>query len=89
MLPESITNITYKLPYLHWSDFWGSGRGKTWTFSLKMFGGMDILHKLFGVGPDAYLNAVVSIAVAVGYICHNFFCYQQVCSTPFVFMFMS
>lgn len=147
ILPESLAKLTSKLPYLTWSDNWGNGRGRTWAFSLQMFGDMDVLHKLFGVGPDGYapyaysfyqerltemwgdrtltnahnewMNALINygvfgaaayigifvttikscagklarqpmmtgiIACIVSYMCHNFFCYQQVCCTPFVFM---
>lgn len=146
-LPESVAAFTSKIPYLTWSDTWGNGRGKTWAFSFQMFGDMDFLHKLFGVGPDGYapyaytlyqdrlvemwgertltnahnewLNAVINygllgaaayigifvsairdfakeqlkqpvmvgfIACVVSYMCHNFFCYQQVCCTPFLFV---
>lgn len=28
------------------------------------------------------------IACVVSYMCHNFFCYQQVCCTPFIFLIM-
>ncbi|MCH5279890.1 MAG: O-antigen ligase family protein [Lachnospiraceae bacterium] len=149
LLPESLTQYTSKIPYLIWSDNWGNGRGRTWAFSLQMFGDMDIFHKLFGVGPDGYapyaynlyqdrlvemwgnrtltnahnewMNAVINygilgaaayigvflsaikefagkqqeqpvmvglIACIVSYMCHNFFCYQQVCCTPFIFLLM-
>lgn len=147
VLPENIAAVTSKIPYLTWSDSWGNGRGMTWAFSFQMFGDMDFLHKLFGVGPDGYapyaytlyqdrlaqmwgertltnahnewLNAVINygllgaaayigifvsairefareqlekpvmvgfIACVVSYMCHNFFCYQQVCCTPFLFL---
>lgn len=147
VLPENIAAFTSKVPYLTWSDSWGNGRGRTWAFSFQMFGDMDLLHKLFGVGPDGYapyaytlyqdrlvqmwgertltnahnewMNAVINygllgaaayigifvtsirdfakeqlkspvmvgfIACIVSYMCHNFFCYQQVCCTPFLFL---
>lgn len=147
ILPQKLAEITSKIPYLAWSDNWGNGRGRTWAFSLQMFGDMDVLHKLFGVGPDGYapyaysfyqdrlvqmwgdrtltnahnewMNAVINyglfgaaayigifvtsirnfakkqgeeplmaglIACVVSYMCHNFFCYQQVCCTPFLFL---
>lgn len=150
LLPESITRYTGKIPYLVWGDNWGNGRGRTWAFSLQMFADMDLLHKLFGVGPDGYapyaytlyqerlaqmwgertltnahnewMNAVINyglagaaayigifvtairsfaakqenqpvivgfIACIVSYMCHNFFCYQQVCCTPFLFMIVA
>lgn len=31
---------------------WGSRRGYTWTYGLKLFGEMDFVHKLIGSGPD-------------------------------------
>ncbi|HAF26859.1 MAG TPA: hypothetical protein DCG85_06045 [Lachnospiraceae bacterium] len=147
VLPESISNVTSKLPYLHWSEKWGTDRGWTWTFSAMMYGEMSLKNKLFGVGPDGYapyaysfyhdrlyemwgdrtltnahnewMNALISYGLvgAVAYIgifvsafgifvkktasrpelmgfaasiaaymFHNFFCYQQVCCTPFLFM---
>lgn len=149
ILPESLTRYTSKIPYMIWSDNWGNGRGRTWAFSLQMFGDMDIMHKFFGVGPDGYapyaynlyqerlvemwgnrtltnahnewMNAVINygilgaaayigifissvrsfakkqleqpvmvglIACIISYMCHNFFCYQQVCCTPFIFLLM-
>lgn len=147
VLPEGIEKVTSKIPYLTWSDNWGNGRGRTWSFTFQMFGDMDVIHKLFGVGPDGYapyaynfyrdelvqlwgdrtltnahnewVNAVISygllgaaayigifitsvknfakkqseqpvivgfIACIISYMCHNFFCYQQVCCTPFLFL---
>jgi hypothetical protein len=147
ILPEGIAQVTQHIPYLTWSDSWGNGRGRTWSFSLQMFRDMSILNKLFGVGPDGYapyayafyssrltemwgdrtltnahnewMNAVINygllgatayigifitsvknfakaqlerpemvgfIACIVSYMCHNFFCYQQVCCTPFLFL---
>ena len=149
LIPESVSPLIQKLPYLHWSEFWGSGRGKTWTFTVQMFMEMSPINKLLGVGPDAYglyaydnyarqltemwpdtlvmcahnewLNALINlgifgvifyagifiysiirnvklaktepakiivVAAIMTYICHNFFCYQQVCCTPFIFIIM-
>lgn len=147
VLPAGMAALTEKIPYLKWSESWGNNRGKTWEFTVQMFGDMSALNKLFGVGPDGYapyayafyqerlvemwgdrtlvnahnewLNALVSygivgtvayvgifitsikefakkqidkpmmvgfIACVVSYMCHNFFCYQQVCCTPFLFI---
>lgn len=54
VLPEKVVEMTSKIHYLHWSQYWGSGRGCTWEFSWKMFRNMDFAHKLFGVGPDMF-----------------------------------
>lgn len=150
MVPLSISHITYLVPYLVWGDNWGNGRGRTWAFSIQMYKDMDILHKLFGVGPDGYapyayslyqdrleqmwggriltnahnewLNSLINyglfgtlaymgifftsiknfaknqenlpvivgfIACIVSYMCHNFFCYQQICCTPFLFLIIA
>lgn len=150
LLPESITRYTSGIPYLIWGDDWGNGRGRTWAFSFQMYGDMDIVHKLFGVGPDGYapyaysfyqdrlvqmwgdrtltnahnewMNALINyglfgalayigifftsiknfakkqenlpiivgfIACIVSYMSHNFFCYQQVCCTPFMFLIIA
>lgn len=147
VLPEKLSSVTSKIPYLTWGDEWGNGRGRTWAFSLQMFLDMDIWHKIFGVGPDGYapyayslyqdqlvqmwgervltnahnewMNALINygllgatayigifvtavrnfakkqteqpfmvgmIACIISYMCHNFFCYQQVCCTPFLFL---
>lgn len=146
-LPPALANLADKVPYLKWSDKWGNGRGQTWAFSAKMYGDMDLFHKLFGVGPDGYapyaynlyqerlqemwgsrtltnahnewLNSLINYGLAgvviylgifvsafrrfimackdnpyivgfaaciVSYACHNLFCYQTVCCTPFIFI---
>lgn len=149
ILPAGLLAITEKIPYMTWSDYWGNGRGRTWTFSFQMYRDMDLGHKLFGVGPDGYapyayslyadrlvemwgerkltnahnewLNALINyglvgciaysgifvsacaqfaknwekqpvligiFACVVSYMCHNVFCYQTVCCTPFIFLLM-
>lgn len=135
--------------YFNWNDAWGNGRGRIWSFAVRVFAGESILHKLFGVGPDCfssylaafygdevyllwgdkmltnahnewlttlintgifgvlsyigifvtavrrYLRAwqqdyllVGAAASVVSYMAYNFFCYQQVCCTPFVFLLL-
>lgn len=47
-----------KLPFLSgkaaftFNESWGSSRGATWRAGAGCFGEQDLLHKLFGVGPD-------------------------------------
>lgn len=135
--------------YFNWNDAWGNGRGRIWSFALRVFARESLLHKLFGVGPDCFssyaaavhgeevrllwgdkiltnahnelLTSIVntgifgaaayigifisairrflkawqqdpvlaaSAASAVSYMAYNFFCYQQVCCTPFVFLML-
>lgn len=169
LLPQSVTEITSKIHYLHWSQYWGSGRGRTWEFSWNMFRDLNFGYKLFGVGPDMFafegytnygeelanlwpedivvcahnelLNMLINlgvlgvaaylgifgsviyyavkngrreislmndtgsasntkhehgiqglhimiIAAVFAYLLNNFFGYQQVCSTPFIFLIM-
>ena len=137
------------IPYFNWGSEWGNGRGRIWSFAVRVFGSESIGHKLFGVGPDcfssysmavhgeevrllwgekmltnahnewlttlintgifgavAYIGIFVSAvgrflrsrqqdyllvgaaASTVSYMAYNFFCYQQVCCTPFVFLMM-
>lgn len=135
--------------YFNWNDAWGNGRGRIWSFAVRVFAGESLLHKLFGVGPDCFgsytmavhgedvkllwgdkmltnahnewMTALVNVgilgavsyigifvtairsflkawrqdyllaaaaAAAVSYMAYNFFCYQQVCCTPFVFLML-
>lgn len=135
--------------YFNWNDAWGNGRGRIWSFAVKVFAGESLLHKLFGVGPDCFgsyamavhgedvrllwgdkvltnahnewMTALVNVGIlgavsylgifvtairnflkawrqdsllaaaaasAVSYMAYNFFCYQQVCCTPFVFLLL-
>lgn len=135
--------------YFNWSDAWGNGRGRIWSFVVKVFAQESLIHKLLGVGPDCFgsyaaavhgeevtllwgdkmltnahnewlttlvntgvLGAAAYIGIfatairrflkvwrqeyllagaaasAVSYMAYNFFCYQQVCCTPFVFMLL-
>lgn len=149
MLPKSISDRLADVSYLTWHKEWGNGRGRIWQFSVKIFAESDVVHKLFGVGPDcfhsyvaaryseeqalywgskqltnahnewmtslvnagimgtaAYLGIYVTAigrffrrsqnniwlagiaAACVSYMCYNFFCYQQVLCTPFIFLLM-
>ena len=133
--------------YFNWDDAWGNGRGRIWSFAVRVFAGESVLHKFFGVGPDCFSSYVEAVhseeayllwgdkiltnahnewlttllnmgifgalsyigifvtairrylrawqqdfllvgaaAAAVSYMAYNFFCYQQVCCTPFVFL---
>lgn len=148
-LPKIISDRLADISYFNWNYKWGSGRGRIWSFSIKMFMEADIGHKLFGVGPDCFHSYVVAryneeqalywgskqltnahnewmtslinvgifgtvsyigiyvtavrrfcrehrrnlllagiAASCVSYMCYNFFCYQQVLCTPFVFLLM-
>lgn len=146
-LPEAVSGGLAQISYFNWNDAWGNGRGRIWRFSAKMFSEADIVHILFGVGPDcfhsyvathyseeqvllwgnkqltnahnewlnmlinggiigtiAYLGIYMSAvyrfycgrrqnillagiaSACVSYMCYNFFCYQQVLCTPFIFL---
>lgn len=54
LLPENVMVILRQIPYLYWTDYWGSGRGFTWRFTGNMFKEMSLGKKLFGVGPECY-----------------------------------
>lgn len=163
-LPEALSEKLGKISYFNWNDDWGNGRGRIWSFAVRMYGQESLLHKLFGVGPDCF-NAYVSAyhseeaallwgeklltnahnewlsmlingglfgaaayigifmtavcrflkaasgrggiacgadsaygtermmltgiaAAVVSYMAYNFFCYQQVLCTPFIFILM-
>ena len=147
VMPNSIADKLASISYFNWNDGWGNGRGRIWSFSVKMFFEESIVHKLFGVGPDCFhsyvaaryseeaallwgtkqltnahnewLNSLINAgiigtaayigiyvtairrflrgqqqntlligiaAACVSYMCYNFFCYQQVLCTPFIFL---
>lgn len=149
VLPERLGEILEAVSYFNWNDGWGNGRGRIWSFALRLFAGESVLHKLFGVGPDCFSSYVAAFhgeeayslwgdktltnahnewftmlvntgvfgaaayigifgtsvrrclrawqkdymltavaASAVSYMAYNFFCYQQVCCTPFVFLLL-
>lgn len=148
-LPGVISDRLAKVSYFNWNNEWGNGRGRIWRFSVKMFAEADIVHKVFGVGPDCFHSYVVAhyseeqayywggkqltnahnewltslinvgipgtvayagiyvtavrrfcrehrhsillagiAASCMSYMCYNFFCYQQVLCTPFIFLLM-
>lgn len=135
--------------YFNWNHEWGNGRGRIWEFSVRVFAQENLLHKIFGVGPDCmssyvaavhseeayllwgnkaltnahneWLTTLINVGIlgaaayigifvtairrflkawkkdyllagaaasAVSYMAYNFFCYQQVCCTPFVFLLL-
>lgn len=149
MLPRSVSDRLADVSYFTWHNEWGNGRGRIWQFSVKMFAEADVVHKLFGVGPDCFhsyvaahysdeqllywgsrqltnahnewMTSLVNIGIlgtaaylgiyvtairrfcrmnqhnillagiaasCVSYMCYNFFCYQQVLCTPFIFLLM-
>ena len=53
-LSPALRSIAENIPYLTWGENWGNGRGRTWELSYQMFKDMDVVHKLFGVGPDGF-----------------------------------
>lgn len=147
LLPDALAERLNTISYFNWNDEWGNGRGRIWSFAVRMYGEENLFHKLFGVGPDcfnsyvaayyseeayllwgdklltnahnewlnilinagllggaAYIGIFISAvirflktvprslyvtgvaAAAVSYMAYNFFCYQQVLCTPFVFI---
>ncbi len=149
LLPGKLGEALGAVSYFNWNDAWGNGRGRIWSFAVRVFAGESIWHKLFGVGPDclsyyvaavhgeeahllwgdkvltnahnewltmliqtgifgmaAYIGIFATaigrflkawrqdyllvgvVASAVSYVAYNFFCYQQVCCTPFVFLLL-
>ncbi len=149
ILSGRLGNVLSEVSYFNWNDAWGNGRGRIWSFAVRVFAGESIMHKLFGVGPDCFssyvgavhgeevyllwgdkiltnahnewLTALINTGIfgalsyigifvtavrrdlrawqqdyilvgaaasAVSYMAYNFFCYQQVCCTPFVFLLL-
>lgn len=148
-LPEKVSQSLSSVSYFTWNETWGNGRGRIWSFVVKVFREENLLHKLMGIGPDClssyvaayhseeaelywgqkvltnahneWLNMLINggvlgfisyvgifvtavgrflkterrnilltgiAAAAVSYMAYNFFCYQQVCCTPFMFILM-
>lgn len=49
-----------------------------------LFGGISYFHKKAKENPF-----MIGFALCImGYVCHNIFCYQQVCCTPFLFILL-
>lgn len=149
LLPGKISEVLSGVSYFNWGSEWGNGRGRIWSFAIRVFAGESVGRKLFGIGPDcfssytaavhreevallwgekvltnahnewlttlintgifgaaAYIGIFVSAvgrymragrrdymlvgaaASAVSYMAYIFFCYQQVCCTPFVFLML-
>ncbi|MDE6604186.1 MAG: O-antigen ligase family protein [Lachnospiraceae bacterium] len=149
VLPDRMGDALSEVSYFNWNDAWGNGRGRIWSFAVRVFAGESVLHKLFGVGSDCFSSYVAAVhgeeayllwgdktltnahnewltallntgifgalsyigifvtavrrylqkwqqdfllvgaaASAVSYMAYNFFCYQQVCCTPFVFLML-
>lgn len=149
VLAGRLGDVLSSVSYFNWNDAWGNGRGRIWSFAVRVFAGESVLHKLFGVGPDCFSSYVEAVhseeayllwgdkiltnahnewlttllntgifgalsyigifvtavrrylrawqqdfllvgaaASAVSYMAYNFFCYQQVCCTPFVFLML-
>ncbi len=42
--------------YLKFDDSWGNGRGFTWKITIEMFRNFSFQEKLFGIGPDCYVE---------------------------------
>ncbi len=149
LLPEEISQRLSSVSYFTWNESWGNGRGRIWSFAVRVFREESLPHKLMGIGPDClssyvavyhreeielywgqkvltnahneWLNMLINggivgfisyagifvtavkrflraecrnvfltgiAAAAVSYMAYNFFCYQQVCCTPFMFILM-
>lgn len=135
--------------YLVFDENWGNGRGRSWSYCVRVFLEYSPFMKLFGCGPDAltfyssayhaqelqemwgglaltnahneWMTALINYgiigmlaygsifivtvirviknrkakpvllaagAAVLSYMGHNFFCYQQSCCTPFIFIVM-
>ena len=150
-LLEQWFGISSDNQYLLFNDKWGSNRGFNWKMAVRIFSGLPLLSKIFGVGPDCFMaysysvpeyaqllndywkpdvltnahNEFLNLLICIGiggllsfllllgagarrfyrigkehpevlmgllavcsYAAHNFFCYQQVCCTPFLFLIL-
>lgn len=149
VLAGRLGDVLSSVSYFNWNDAWGNGRGRIWSFAVRVFAGESVLHKFFGVGSDCFSSYVETVhseeayllwgdktltnahnewlttllntgifgalsyigifvtavrrylrawqqdfllagaaASVVSYMAYNFFCYQQVCCTPFVFLML-
>lgn len=50
--------------WLMFSASWGSNRGATWATGVRCFWEADLLHKIFGVGPDCMYTFLTNEASA-------------------------
>ncbi len=49
--------------YLHFTDYWGNGRGFAWRYTCEVFSEMPFIQKCIGVGPDGYSFYAKSVPV--------------------------
>jgi len=65
LIPGSIGRFSQN-PIFTFTETWGSNRGATWTAGVQCFREQNLLHKVFGVGPDgmsAYLYGAGSESI--------------------------
>lgn len=53
---DTQTKLTGVLGYFRFNDAWGTHRGFMWIRAFNIFIDMNIIHKLFGSGPDTFGN---------------------------------
>lgn len=58
-LTENVTNVELT-KWLTFNSDWGSSRGATWAAGARCFWEADLLHKIFGVGPDCMYTFLVN-----------------------------
>ncbi len=51
---EKYFGVTVCNPYLFFDDKWGDNRGFAWEITLRMYGELPMVYKLFGVGQDCF-----------------------------------
>ncbi|MDE5716346.1 MAG: O-antigen ligase family protein, partial [Lachnospiraceae bacterium] len=54
--------------YFNWNDAWGNGRGRIWSFAVRVFASESVLHKFFGVGPDCFSSYVEAVHSEEAYL---------------------
>ena len=47
--------------WMVFNDHWGADRGFTWNCGINAYQSMDILHKIVGIGPDAFADYVYNV----------------------------
>ena len=53
---DTTTDLGSMEKLLRFNDYWGTHRGFMWINGMQEFSGFDILHKLFGSGPDTFYH---------------------------------
>ena len=53
---DTTTDLGSMEKLLRFNDYWGTHRGFMWINGMKDFSEFDILHKLFGSGPDTFFR---------------------------------